>query len=256
MLLPFHAGTRCLEPEIMDQPDLAAERHHHALRGLERINRWSGSVRLFWPALCQLAEQAAPRPIRVLDVGSGGGDVLRSLRRRAKGANLAMILEGCDRSAAAVAYAQERADADGADLRFFVCDILATNLPADYDAVVCSLFLHHFDEEQAVIILRRMAASARVLVLVNDLRRCFAGWLLAHVAGRLLTTSPVVHVDGPRSVAAAWTRGEVLHLADHAGLDGASYRRYWPCRFLLSWQRQGAFVWPRVEDPRGSANRG
>ena len=234
----------------MDQPDLAAPRHQHALRGLERINCWSGSTRLFWPSLCKLGRQIAPRPLRVLDVGSGGGDVLRQLRRRVMRAGLDMILEGCDRSAVAVAYARQRADAAGADLRFFVSDVLADDLPADYDAAVCSLFLHHFDNDQAVTILRRMAAASREVVLVNDLRRCFTGWLLAHVAGRLLTTSPVVHVDGPRSVAAAWTRAEVLTLAQRAGLQGAAYRRYWPCRFLLSWSRR------QVVEPRGTANRG
>ena len=239
MLLPFHAGTRRLEPEIIDQPDLAVSRHRHALRGLERINWWSGSVRLFWPALSGLAREQAPRPIRVLDIGTGGGDVLRALRRRARRGSLATTLEGCDRSAAAVAYAQERADAAGADLRFFAHDALAGDLPGDYDAVVCSLFLHHFDEAQSVAILRRMAASTRHLVLINDLRRCFAGWLLAHVAGRILTRSGVVHVDGPRSVAAAWTRAEVTTLAQRAGLKDATYRRYWPCRFLLAWRRNG-----------------
>ena len=238
MLFPFLAGTRRLEPEIMDQPGLTVERHHHALRGLERINRWSGSVRLFWPALRRLAEEISPRPLRVLDVGSGGGDVLRQLCRRAQRSGVPLLLQGCDRSAAAVGYAQERADAAGADLRFFAHDVLANDLPDEYDAVVCSLFLHHFDEGQAITILRRMAAATRGLVLVNDLRRCFTGWLLAHVAGRLLTTSPVVHVDGPRSVAAAWTRAEALHLAERAGLHGATVRRYWPYRFLLSWRRR------------------
>lgn len=235
-MLPFFAGTRRLQPEIMDQPGLEPHRHYHALRGLERINRWSGSVRLFWPVLRMLAHSAAPRPIRVLDVGSGGGDVLRGIRRRARGAGLPMTLEGCDRNPAAVAYARQQADAGRADLRFFAADVLADDLPADYDAVICSLFLHHFADQQAVMILRRMAAAAHGAVLVNDLRRCCSGWLLAHVAGRLLTTSTVVHVDGPRSVAAGWTRGEALALAERAGLHGARFRRYWPCRFLLSWQ--------------------
>jgi SAM-dependent methyltransferase len=148
-----------------------------------------------------------------------------------------MTLEGCDRSARAVAYARQRADAARHELRFFEADVLAGDLPTGYDAVVCSLFLHHFDDDQAVTILGRMAQASLGLVLINDLRRCFAGWLLAHVAGRLLTTSRVVHVDGPRSVAAAWTRAEILTLAECAGLQGAVYRRYWPCRFLLTWKR-------------------
>ena len=67
--------------------------------------------------------------------------------------------------------------------------------------------------------------------------RSLAGWLLAHTAGRLLTTSRVVHVDGPRSVAAAWTRAEILALAQRAGLGDAIYRAYWPCRFLLTWTK-------------------
>jgi SAM-dependent methyltransferase len=234
MFLPFHPGPRCLEPEIMDQPDLALARHHHALRGLERINRFSGSVRLFWPPIARLAQEQAPRPLRLLDVGSGGGDVLRGLRCRARRAGLPMILEGCDRSPVAIAYAQERVDREAADVRFFVHDVLQDDLPGGYDAVVCSLFLHHFAEADAATVLRRMAAATRTLVLVNDLRRCFTGWLLAHAATRVLTTSSVVHVDGPRSVAAAWTRREALELAERAGLAGTTYRAYWPFRFLLS----------------------
>ena len=235
-MLPFHAGPRRVVPEIMDQPTLATEGHRHALLGLERINRWSVSTRLFWPALAERARRQAPRPLRVLDVGSGGGDVLRQLRRRAERAGLPMVFEGCDRSETAVAYARERAHTAGVPIRFFVSDILARDLPGDYDAVICALFLHHFHEDEAVTVLTRMARASRGLVLVNDLRRCFTGWMLAHVAGRLLTRSPVVHVDGPRSVAAGWTRREILTLAERAGLHGAFYRRYWPFRFLLRWE--------------------
>ena len=45
MLLFSSLAQRHLQPEIMDQPDLAPERHFQALRGLERINGWSGSSR-------------------------------------------------------------------------------------------------------------------------------------------------------------------------------------------------------------------
>ncbi len=220
----------------MDDPGLAQDRHRCALDGLARINAWSGSARIVWRALAAHARTIAPRPLRLLDVGCGGGDVLRQLWRRAQRSGLKMILEGCDRSLSAVGYAQEGARANGIDLRFFVSDVLRDDLPGEYDAVICSLFLHHFDPEQAIVVLRRMAAAARGLVLVNDLRRCFIGWLTAWVGTRLLSRSPVVHVDGPLSVAAAWTRREVLTLADRAGLRGAVYRRAWPFRFLLTWR--------------------
>ena len=54
---------------------------------------------------------------------------------------------------------------------------------------------------------------------------------------RVLSRSPVVHVDGPRSARAAWTVTELRGLAERAGLAGASVERRLPCRMLLDWSR-------------------
>jgi SAM-dependent methyltransferase len=233
-LLP--ALARRLQPEVMDQPGLPPDRHRHALRGLGRINFWSGSAGILWPPLAALA-RASARPVRVLDLASGGGDVPIRLGHRARRAGLSLVLEGCDVSPLAVEHATQQAQRRGAAVRFFVADALAGDLPAGYDAVMCSLFLHHLTQEQAVTILRRMGAAAGRLVLVNDLVRGRAGLLLAKVGTRLLSRSPVVHVDGPRSVEAAFTVEEARALAERAGLGGATVRRRWPCRFLLTWVR-------------------
>jgi hypothetical protein len=117
------------------------------------------------------------------------------------------------------------------------CDVFTNSLPTGYDVVLCSLFLHHQSEAKAIDLLRRMAHAARQLVLVNDLLRTTTGYGLAWLATRLATRSPVVHADGPQSVAAAFTLEEAADLAREAGLQGAIVRRRWPCRFLLSWRK-------------------
>jgi len=228
---------RRLQPEVMDQPGLDPRRHRQALAGLRRLNLWSGSAGMLWPPLAALARAAAPRPLRVLDLATGGGDVPIRLWRRARRAGLPVIVEGCDVSAVAVEHATTEAARRGAEVRFFRADALAGELPDGYDAVVCSLFLHHLTEDQAVGLLRRMADAAGRVVLVNDLARGRAGLLLARVATRLLTLSPVVRVDGPRSVEGAFTVDEARALAERAGLRGATVERRWPCRFLLTWVR-------------------
>ncbi len=195
---------RHLQPEWMDQPDLDEGRHRAALRGLERINRWSGSARILWPQLSRLAAETPGRPCRVLDVATGAGDVPRALWRRARRAGLPFALDGCDVSPTALDHARRRAADEGADVSFFPLDALRDPLPADYDAVVSSLFLHHLTEEQAVALLRRLAHAGRV-VLVNDLARSPPGYILAWVGTRVLSRSPVVHLDGPRSVEGAFT---------------------------------------------------
>ncbi len=228
------------QPEIMDQPGLDETRHRQALRALERINRLSFIAASFWSPLLRLSREIAPRPCRVLDVATGGGDVVRALARRARRTGVPLQLEGCDISPTALEYAGEMARAESADIRFFRRDVLADGVPSGYDAVITSLFLHHLDEDQAVRLLAQMAAATGRLVLVNDLERGPLGYLLAWLGSRLLTRSPVVHVDATLSVAGAFTCAEARALARRARLAGATVRRSWPCRYLLAYARPEA----------------
>jgi SAM-dependent methyltransferase len=221
----------------MDQPDLDADRHVGALRGLERINFFSGSSRILWPPIRDLARQMAPRPVRVVDIASGGGDVSLGLARRAGRAGLAIGIEGWDLSPLAVDYATRKAEREGVRARFTVHNVLSEPLPTDADVFTASLFLHHLDEPDAVALLRRAGEATRHLVLINDLIRSPTGLVLAHVASRLLTLSPVVHIDGPRSVESAFTMTEARQLAERAGLAGATVQWRWPFRYLLAWRR-------------------
>jgi SAM-dependent methyltransferase len=228
---------RLRRPELMDQPDLDPRLHVEALRGLERINLLSGSARILWPTLERLARASGADGVRVLDVATGAGDVPIRLWLRARRAGLRLHIDGCDRSGCAIAHARRRAEERQADVHFFEWDALSGPLPRGYDALVSSLFLHHLEEGQAADLLGRMATAARRLLLINDLERSRAGLLLAYIGTHILSASPVVHTDGPLSVAAAFTRDEVLALAARAGLAGATVRRRWPFRFLLTWSR-------------------
>lgn len=236
MFLATIMSRRCCRPELIDQPDLDAAGHLHALRGLERINSWSGSARILWPALRRCAQDTRATTLRVLDMATGAGDVPIRLWFKARRADLNLEMEGCDISPRAVSYARSRAEKAGARVKFFVADALTGDLPRGYDAVCCSLFLHHLSDGQAVQLLRRMADIGR-MVLVNDLARGPFGFLLAWVGTRVLTRSRVVHVDGPISVTAAFRPDEALQLARQAGLGGATVARRWPCRYLLSWRK-------------------
>lgn len=229
-------------PEIMDDPALDEQAHFAALDGLARVNRFSGSTRMLWPAIRDLARehcsQESGGPLRILDIATGGGDVPIGLWRRSQRAGIPLQIAGCDVSPRAVDYARRRAVLAKANVEFFILDALACELPADFDCLMCSLFLHHLTEADAELLLRKMAMAAGRMVLVNDLVRSTLGLGLVQVAMRLLTRSPVVHTDGPLSIRAAFTPGEARRLAERAGLQGAKVARRHPCRFLLSWRRQ------------------
>jgi SAM-dependent methyltransferase len=235
----FPLRQRQRQPEIMDQPGLPPAEHDRALTGLARINFFSRSANILWPALIDLARDR-PR-LRVLDVATGAGDLPLRLWQRARRHGLDWQVAGCDISPQAVEHAEQRAHQAGATVSFFVHDVLAGPPLPPADAVTCSLFLHHLAEDDARALLRRLARpddpEGPAVVLVNDLERSWPGLLLAHVGTRLLTRSRVVHFDGPCSVESAFTLGEAQRLAERAGLSGVRVTRRWPCRWLLEWRR-------------------
>jgi SAM-dependent methyltransferase len=231
-------ATRNKQPEIIDQPGLDKQQHQHALRGLARINWVSGSAGILWPALRRLAREKQGQPLRVLDIATGAGDVPIRLFQRAKRIGLPLKFAGADISPTALAHARERARLGRAAIEFFSLDALHEPLPGDYDVITSSLFLHHLETAQATDMLRRMGQAARTMVLVNDLVRSRLGYWAAWVGTRVLSSSSIVHVDGPRSVAGAFTIPEALHMAEEAALAGAAVSWRWPFRFLLQWRRQ------------------
>lgn len=231
MLSGLHTRERI--PELMDDPAIDPVEHRRALVGLARLNRVSDSSGVLWPAVAKLARELG-RPLRLLDVATGSGDVPRKLLTRAGRAGVTLEVSGCDLSPTAIAEAQREPSA----ARFFVHDALHDRLPGGFDVVTCSLFLHHLAEDEAVALLANMEGAARHAVLVNDLSRSRFNYCAVWAACRLLSRSPVVRFDGPASVRSAFTPAEALALAERAGLSGATVRRRFPCRFLLLWARE------------------
>jgi SAM-dependent methyltransferase len=222
----------------MDDPELDPEQHAAALRGLRRINQWSFSARPLWKTIENLAQQRRLSQLRVLDVACGGGDLVLALAERASASSLEVTIDGCDISPVAIEHAAAAARKRGVELsRFFQHDALGAPFPEGYDLIYCTLFLHHLDPSQAVVLMRGMAQAAGHIAAIDDLCRSRFGYLLAQLACRVLSRSPIVHNDGPASVRAAFTTHEALALAAKAGLTGADCRRHWPERFLLTWER-------------------
>src|SRR5688572_28041367 len=127
-------ARRDRRPERMDEPQLDPGAHRRALAGLSRINRFSGSHIVLWPALVDLAKSVG-KPIRVLDVVTGAGDVPLRLAKRAADAGLLTQYDRCDVSDIAVSHADLATKAAGANIGFFQHDVPAHPLPTAYDAV-------------------------------------------------------------------------------------------------------------------------
>ncbi len=232
-------SERHLAPEIMDQPGLDPSRHRTALRGLSRVNRISGTAATLWSRIRTVRPIDPESRLRVLDLACGGGDVLLDLAERSVGHSVPIDLFGRDISETAIVHAREAATRRRHEnIEFSQADaLLGEFADGPFDVVFCTLFLHHLNRDDATILLRRMGALSRRRVFIDDLRRTGLGYLFAWVGCRLLSRSPIVHADGPASARAAFTEAEVMHMAEDAGLQGATMTRHWPQRFLFDWRR-------------------
>jgi len=232
-------ARRHRQPEWMDQPGLDPDAHRHALDSLGRAHWISRSTASIWSSIRE-ALPLAGRPLRILDLACGGGQIVVGLARRCAREGVAVEACGVDLSPVAIDYARALAARAGVQrVTFASLDVARQPLPGVFDVVLCSLFLHHLADEEAEALLRRMQDAARHLVVVSDLRRTRLGYLFAWVGCRLLSRSRVFHTDGTRSVEAAFAMDEARRLAERAGLTGAHIAARWPQRFLLTWRRDG-----------------
>lgn len=225
-------------PELMDDPGLDPAEHERALRGLERINRFSNASSIMWAPIERLArDEGSTGRLNCLDIATGRGENPIRLWKFARQNNLDIRFDGCDFSGRAVELAMNNAAQANCPSQFFVCNPLVDEIPQDYDVTMSSLFFHHLDPPEVVLLLSKLRQCTRKAILVCDLVRTRANLCMVTLATRLLSDSPVVHFDGPASVGNAYTMEELRKMAQEAGLAGCSVTSRFPCRMLLKWKR-------------------
>jgi ubiquinone/menaquinone biosynthesis C-methylase UbiE len=218
--------------EALDDARLSSEEMARSLRDLALVNRWWGGFGALWRHLRARIEPAGSRRARLLDVGSGSGDVARRLRRRLTRADLAVSAVASDVQWRHLAAGRRIGGAD--PLPAVAAD--GFRLPfADrsFDWVVTTLLFHHFSPEENVRALRELARVCRDGWAVLDLRRHLLPLLFVSVAGRLVFEARISVEDGIASVRQAYTEAEARAVAVEA-VPGARVRAVFPFRLLIT----------------------
>ncbi len=212
--------------EILDGPVPLAELRK-SLADVARLNALFGGRRITIAQVKRLVG-ALPleRPLTVLDIGSGIGDIPRALVRWGRRAGRTLRVLALDRDLTTLRIARA-ASREYPEITYLQADALALPLPAaGVDVVISALTLHHLEPESARESLAEMDRAARRGLVVNDLARSRVAWALVWLATRAFARSPISRHDGPLSVRRAYTAGEVRTLCEKAGLNSARVVRY------------------------------
>ena len=206
-------GKRLILPELLDTLPPAQARG--SLLDLVRINRrWGGHS-----TLRSLLKESVPddgEPFSVLDVGAASGDMGACIRKWYPAATVTS-LDYVESHLQASLGPRVAGDAYRLPFR-----------SASFDYVFCSLFLHHFPDQQVVGLLRDFGAVARKAVLAIDLERHPIPYYFIAWSRPLLGWDPVTVHDGAISVEAAFHPKELEDLARRAGLPNPRARAFRP----------------------------
>ncbi len=218
-----------------DPAELAAN-----LRDIRTVNRLAGGVATVLRHLPGLLSQIPRgRAVEILDLASGGGDIPLSIATWADRQSRPLHLTVTDRSPEILDEAR-RTLADVPGVTFTVCDARAVPMPErSFDVVLCSLSLHHFAPGEAVQVLREMDRLSRTGFILNDIRRCLAGFVAAWAASRIATRNRMTRHDMPLSVLRAYTPDEVRALLRQAGIHDASVTTHPLFRMAAVYRQRG-----------------
>ena len=226
--------ARASGPELMDDLTLATDALRQNLDELETINTWLGGYEPVLNALQRLKSRfPAGRPLRLADLGSGGGDTLRHVARWARKNGVAVELTGIDANAFMLEYATAKSR-EYPEISYRQFDIFSPEFRAQpYDVLTCSLFCHHFTDEELVPLLRQWHQQAGMAVVINDLHRHWLAYHSIRWLTRLLGGSYLVRHDAPLSVARAFRRPDWVALLARAGITKYALRWRWAFRWQV-----------------------
>ena len=239
MLIPTPPRRRGVE--MLDDPSLPDDIRELAMGDVARANRLFGGTRAVVIGFRDVA-RSLPARARLLDVGTGTGDIADAVAREARSARIEVFGIGMDISERMARVARPRLDG------VMVGSALRIPLPDDsVDVVACSQVLHHFETDLARALIAELHRVARHWVLVSDLRRSWlalAGWW---AASRALRFHRVTQADGAVSVLRGFTEMELRRLVH--GVTGVSprIRRSAMWRLSATWRKDAPASYAHVD---------
>ncbi len=229
----FHYPRRAELSEWMDEPCSYAE-FRACLRDLEKVNR---TVLAYRPTLQWLQQVAgsARQPLHIVDVGSGGGDVLRRIESWAARRKIPIKLTGIDLNPFAAQAAREFSGADSR-IEWITGEAFAYSPSAPIDLVISSLLTHHLADGEIVRFLQWMERVAQRGWFINDLLRDRVSYCAFTVLAQGMRWHRFVRHDGPVSIRRSFTHRDWHAYAHQAGLAAQAVKIHnsWPGRLCVA----------------------
>ena len=213
--------SRAQLSEWMDEP-CSYDDFRACLHDLAQVNRLTLA---YGPTLqwLQTTARSSKDPLHIVDVGCGGGDMLRQVERWAKRESLAVRLTGIDLNPYAARAAREMTPASSA-IEWVTGDAFSFEPAARIDLVISSLFTHHLSDAVIIRFIAWMERVAEQGWFINDLHRERLPYLGFQLLAKVMRWHRFVQHDGPISIRRAFRHDDWKAYMEGAGVPMESVK--------------------------------
>lgn len=220
---PLDFSRRAHLSEWMDEPCSYAD-FRDCLIDLEKLNRIVMAYRPTEQWLRQLLGKDST-PIHIVDVGCGGGDMLRRVEAWARSNSLPVKLTGIDLNPFAAQAAREFSNSESR-IEWLTGDAFSYRPQTQIDLVVSSLFTHHLPDEEIVRFLAWMEQVSARGWFINDLHRQPLPYYGFTLLAFTMQWHSFVRHDGPLSFRRSFVKEDWRRYGADAGLESANLSIY------------------------------
>ncbi|MBV8897971.1 MAG: methyltransferase domain-containing protein [Acidobacteriaceae bacterium] len=195
-------ARRLIKPELLDHAP--PEEARRSLFDLTRINKNFGGHSVILKTLRRVLRPEDD--FSLLDIGAASGDTARLVHATYPRSRIVSLDYNLTNLTAAP---QPKVIGNAFQLPFS---------SHSFDYVMCSLFLHHFEDARVVELLHSFYALARKALLICDLERNIIPYVFLPATKLLFRWHFLTVHDGKISVRAAFRKSELRELAKRAGI--------------------------------------
>jgi 2-polyprenyl-3-methyl-5-hydroxy-6-metoxy-1,4-benzoquinol methylase len=227
--VPMDFTIRSYKLEMLDQPDIPFADIKRNMYELSVINHKLGGHAITWRGFVELAGRADQ--LHVCEIGCGGGDNLKAIEDRVRNKKPVLQLIGIDINADCVGVAKNLPWKN--QVKFLVSDYRNVYFQRKPDIIFCSLFCHHFKDDELINMFQWMKINSQAGFFINDLHRHPLAYYSIRFLTGIFSRSYLVKNDAPLSVLRGFKKKELETLLRKAGISDYIIQWKWAFRWLV-----------------------
>lgn len=233
-MIIFSNKNRSVQVEIMDDLDFQGKEMKNLLKDLKTVNKWLGGNKISIDGL-QILLKNYPKneSITLLDIGCGDGEFLRICSNFGNKNNFNFRCIGLDFNENILEVARKQSN-NYPNISFEKVDVfLDEELIPNCDIALCTLFLHHFNNEKIEKLLPILLKKAQIGLIINDLHRSKQAFKLFKIVSKIFLRAKTAKHDGLVSIARGFKKNELENISKK--IPNQQSEIHWRWAFRYQW---------------------